>query len=104
MNKKIIYIILLTFLISSCGDTVGSIKRGLTGSKANSGDEFLIKKKNPLILPPDFENLPTPDEALKDQEEVSDFEKSLDIAMEGEADTSASTDAERSILRKIQSK
>ena len=44
------------FMLSSCSNTVDSVKKGLTGAKNNSADEFLIKKKDPLILPPDFEN------------------------------------------------
>ena len=53
MFKKITYIIILTFFVTSCADTASSIKRGLTGAKKTSGDEFLIMKKDPLILPPD---------------------------------------------------
>ena len=39
-----------------------SIKRGLTGQKKASTDEFLVEKKDPLVLPPQFEQLPTPEE------------------------------------------
>ena len=62
MFKKIIYIIILSLFIVSCGDTLSSVKRGLTGEKNNSSDEFLVRKKDPLILPPDYSDLPTPDE------------------------------------------
>ena len=56
MHKKIIYILVLIYFVTSCADTFDSVKRGLTGSKRQSADEFLVKKKDPLILPPDFEN------------------------------------------------
>ena len=59
MLKKTIYLLPLIFLIVSCG-AFDSAKRGITGAKKNSTDEFLVKKKDPLILPPDFENLPAP--------------------------------------------
>ena len=49
---------MLSFLITSCE----SLREGLTGSKNLSTDEFLVKKKDPLVLPPDFENLPNPSE------------------------------------------
>ena len=62
MLKKIINLIVLTFFVTSCSDTFSSVKRGLTGAKSNSADEFLVKKKAPLILPPDFEDLPSPEE------------------------------------------
>ena len=102
MLKKIIYAIILTFFATSCADTFSSVKRGLTGAKANTADEFLVKKKDPLILPPDYENLPTPDERIVDIEEISDFEKNLEALVED--DTSSSSSIESSILKKIQSK
>ena len=74
----------------------------MTGGKANSADEFLVKKKDPLILPPDFENLPIPDEATILLEESSIFENTLED--DGEADSPESKSAESSILKKIQSK
>ena len=102
MFKKIIYLFLLTFFVASCADTFDSVKRGLTGQKQQSTDEFLIQKKDPLILPPDYENLPTPDEATSSTEEVSIFEKTLDIS--SEEDSSISRSTEESILKKIRRK
>ena len=101
MLKKIIYIIALTFFVTSCADTFDSVKRGLTGSKADSADEFLVKKKDPLILPPDFENLPIPDEEGVDPEEFSIFDKTFETSLEDNSSTSSSV--ENSILKKIQS-
>ena len=101
MFKKTIYISLFIFLVS-CGDSFDSVKRGLTGAKKNSADEFLVKKKDPLILPPDYENLPTPDERITAREEISDFEKNLESLIEDE--TTSSSSVEGSILKKIQSK
>ena len=34
-----------------------SLKDGLTGKKKNNTDEFLVEKKNPLVLPPKFDEL-----------------------------------------------
>ena len=101
MHKKIIYILSLIFFITSC-DTLDSVKKGLTGEKENSTDEFLIKKKDPLIIPPDFEDLPTPDELPTETAEILDFEKDLEISIEDNSSTSSS--AEDSILKKIRSK
>ena len=100
MNKKIIYILSIIFLITSC-ETMGSVKRGLTGEKQESTDEFMIKKKDPLIMPPDYENLPTPEVRVAAREEISNFEKSLGTSIEDNSPTSSST--EESILKKIQS-
>ena len=102
MLKKTIYIMVLIFFATSCADTFSSVKRGLTGSKEDSGDEFMVRKKDPLILPPDFENLPTPDERILAVEEFSIFEDKLEISIED--DSSGSSSVESSILKKIQSK
>ena len=89
------------FLVASC-ETMSNVKRGLTGEKVVSRDEFLIKKKDPLIMPPDYENLPAPDETITAMEEISIFEKSLEISIEDSSSTSNSTESQ--ILKKIQSK
>ena len=102
MFKKITCIILLFAFLTSCADTFDSVKRGLTGEKKSSADEFLVKKKDPLILPPDYENLPDPDERDINLEEESIFQNSLENEEEEESTSGAS--AETSILKKIQSK
>ena len=100
MFKRVNYILLLFFL-TSCANSWDSVKRGLTGTKKNSADEFLVKKKDPLILPPDFENLPTPEDRDIALEEDSIFQNTLEVS---EGDTSTSKSVESSILKKIQSK
>ena len=102
MYKKIINIIAIFFLVTSC-ESMNTAKKALTGEKRNSTDEFLIQKKDPLILPPDYENLPTPDEGSAVlNEEISSFEKTLSESIEDNSSTSSTT--ENSILKKIQSK
>ena len=101
MYKKATYILLFIFLVS-CADSFDSVKRGLTGAKRSSADEFLVKKKDPLILPPDFENLPTPDERIIAEEENLIFEKTLEASTED--NSSMPNSVENSILKKIQSK
>ena len=100
IKKNFIFIFIFIFL-SNC-QTLGDFKKVMTGQKVNTTDEFLIKKKDPLILPPDYENLPIPDESIVDMEEISDFEKNLETLVED--DTYSSSSIEDSILKKIQSK
>ena len=100
MHKKIIYILSIIFFVTSC-ESMGSVKRGLTGEKRASTDEFMIKKKDPLIMPPDYENLPTPEERVAAEKELSIFEKSLGASIEDNSPSSTST--EGFILKKIQS-
>ena len=98
---KIINILIIIFFVTSC-QSLKTAKKTLTGEKEFSTDEFMVKKKNPLILPPDYENLPTPDEEAAAKEEISNFEKTLETSIEDSSTTSSST--ENSILKKIQSK
>ena len=56
-NFKIIFFILATsFILNSCG----TVKEAFDPQRKNSSDEFLIEKKSPLSMPPDFEKLPKP--------------------------------------------
>ena len=99
-----IFIILLFF--SQCGE----IKDGLTLKKGNKVEEFLIEKKNPLIVPPDFGDLPTPEnilnnESVKKNDEVQILldEEVSDGTSENKP-TSTSSSIESSILKKIENK
>tara|TARA_A100001011_G_scaffold385470_1_gene459523 strand:+ start:2160 stop:2477 length:318 start_codon:yes stop_codon:yes gene_type:complete len=57
MNKiTVTFILLTTLLLLSCQ----SVKDGLSGSKRANSDEFLVKKKNPLVIPPKYLELPQP--------------------------------------------
>ena len=98
---KIINILIIIFFVTSC-QSLKNAKKTLTGEKEFTTDEFMVQKKNPLILPPDYENLPTPDEEATAQEEISNFEKTLGASIED--NSSKSSSAEESILKKIRSK
>lgn len=67
MKQPNVIVILSIFLfIVSCG----TLKEGFSNQKKNSSDEFLVEKKSPLVMPPDFNELPVPNE--KSAEEFSD--------------------------------
>ena len=101
MLKKTICLITLIFLVTSCADTWDSVKRGVTGAKQKSTDEFLVQKKDPLILPPDYENLPTPSDRVAAKKELSSFEKTLKKASSIESLSSEDSSIEDSILEQI---
>jgi len=104
-KKKTIFLMLLIFLVTSCADSWGNVKRGLTGAKQKSTDEFLVQKKDPLILPPDFDSLPSPSDREEAIEEMSSFEKTLKQSSETEiTSSSAGSSAEDSILKQIREK
>ena len=62
MNKflKILtYFTLFIFLIN-CAGNWADFKKTMSGQKTTNTDEFLIKKKDPLVLPPEYGDLPLP--------------------------------------------
>ena len=75
--KLIIYSVALTLVLSSCQ----SVKEGLSGKRSSKSEEFLVKKKNPLVLPPDYNDLPKPqsenDDTTNNNDQVVDIQKIL---------------------------
>ena len=57
--KKINYLFLILFATSACSG-LSDAKKVLKNEKVITTDEFLVKKKEPLILPPEFDKLPVP--------------------------------------------
>ena len=58
IKKNFIFIFIFIFLSNCQG--LRDFKKAMTGQKVNTTDEFLIKKKDPLILPPQHDKLPLP--------------------------------------------
>ena len=61
--KNFIFFNILLFLMSC-----GTVKDVFVNQKKNNTDEFLVEKKSPLVMPPDFNELPIP----KEQKEKTD--------------------------------
>ena len=108
--KKInypIFLLIFLFLISGCQD----VKKGISGKKIDQGEEFLVIKKNPLVIPPDFEEMPLPKKEIDDQntlsienDQDSEFEKLLKTQDENtdvENSKENNNDLEKKIIDKI---
>ncbi len=101
--KKILTFIILINLLTSCQ----SAKEALTLKKKSSADEFLIEKKNPLVLPPDYGDLPFPkdEKVLIEKNDIDEIkiivsdDKNLSTSIEK---NSQPTSIEKSILEKIE--
>ena len=66
----------LLFLLSSC--------EGMGGKKDNT-DEFLVQKKNPLVVPPDYNDLPLPkDQKIENDQSSSNIDNEIKKLMESE--------------------
>ena len=101
--KKIINLFALLFLLSSCEN----VQKGL-GMKKDIPDEFLVEKRNPLVMPPNFDLLPPDSVNQNNQKDEKDnlkeiFNKNLgkdkkDVEIKKETNTGS---LEKSILEKI---
>ena len=59
------YIVLsIVIFLSSCG----TLKKGFVNQKKDNSDEFLVEKKSPLVMPPDYNELPIPKEENVEKE------------------------------------
>ena len=102
MNKYkfFIYISLTCLLITSCG----TVKEGFTNQKKESSDEFLVEKKSPLTMPPEFNQLPLPDMKNNDQDLEKNIIKSLITDnRDGNSSSKINGGLEDSILNEIKS-
>ena len=105
MLNKIIIIIF--FFITACASSWDDIKKGLGGQKRTSTDEFLVKKKEPLTMPPKWKNLPEPGAIMKSDdvvEEATDIEELMKLGKNEESSTNyeqGKDSIEESILKKI---
>ena len=76
--KKFNYVFIISLLLlSSCG----TVKEGFSLKKKDSVDEFLVEKKSPLKLPPEFDQLPLPksenNNEINNQEDDSQLQEIL---------------------------
>ena len=86
------------FLIS-CGNNWSEFKKTMSGQKVTNTDEFLIKKKDPLILPPEFEKLPLPN--TKKNNEKNSVETALGSLKKQAGENKASSQLEDMILKEL---
>ena len=100
-------IIIIFFLITACAESWQDIKKGLGGEKRTSTDEFLVRKKEPLVMPPKWKNLPEPGGVMKSDDEVreaTDIEELIKLGKNKESSTNyeqGNGSLEESILKKI---
>ena len=77
-KKIIIFLSSLLFLLSCSG-----AKDALQGKKrADNSDEFLVEKKSPLLMPPNFNELPIPKSESILENNQNDEIKKLSIKYE----------------------
>ena len=100
--KKINLLVILFLILVSC-NTAKEAGKVLRNEKVTNTDEFLVKKRNPLVLPPDFNKLPEPGTILEkgksENEEIKRILKAPEKIKNSNKNKSSSI--EESILNRI---
>ena len=98
------FIILLIFILfAGCG-TFKEVGKVMRNEKTTTTDEFLVKKKEPLVLPPNYNELPEPD-SLKKKEigEDEQIKKILKSSSSTKKNKKETTSVEKKIIDRIKS-
>jgi len=102
MNKTKNFILLISILVAVLSCT--SLKDGFSSNKNNS-DEFLVEKKAPLVMPPEFNELPVPSNNSIEDNNENDVKKLITKSETSNPDMGNSentnSNLEESILEKI---
>ena len=96
--KKFFIFFFFLILLTSCE----SAREGFTLKKKNNSDEFLVEKKNPLVMPPEYNDLPVPEDFQNQNKDEEEFEKIINNAKNLKTGKSIKkTNIEQSVLEKI---
>ena len=102
LTKLIFFNLLILMFLSGCQN----VRENLSMKKKQNVDEFLIEKKNPLILPPEFSKLPEPRKNNEDevsQDDNIDLTKVLETN-DGLDEETLPSDLEKSIQNILKKK
>ena len=100
IKKKFLIILVPIFLYSCQG--LSDAKKVMENQKVITTDEFLVKKKNPLVLPPDFEKIPEPGTLKQDKKsEKQKLEEILNVEINENNIKDEASSSEQSILNQI---
>ena len=97
--KNLLILIIAVFFLSSCGG-LDDASKVLRNEKVRTTDEFLVKKRNPLEVPPDYEKIPTPGSINEKNDEEDKIKKILKVPKSQDSKKNNSS-VEDSILNRI---
>jgi hypothetical protein len=101
MNKLKLFILFnIILLFFSCG----TVREGFSNQKKISSDEFLVEKKSPLKIPPEFNELPLPKTSTTEKDLDNDVVKKLitnEENINSDDNKNINENLEESLLEKI---
>ena len=84
--KVMLFLTIVFFTFQSCQ----TVKEGFTSQKKKSTDEFLVEKKSPLVMPPDFNELPLPKTSENIEEEKNESRNNIEKLISNNNSTESS--------------
>ena len=95
---KNILLICIFFILLSCS----TVREGFQNNKKNNSDEFLVEKKSPLVMPPDFDKLPIPSTNNENEEFTQNsLKEMIQNNNKSSASSNASKNFQESLIDKI---
>ena len=100
--KILIFSLLCLLLLNNCS-SFSEAGKVLRNEKVRTTDEFLIKKKEPLTQPPDFDTIPEPGSTANKADKAKNSIKSILSSnnIESSSTSNSSSSTEESILNQI---
>ena len=98
--KKIVFLFTIYLATVSC-QTLDEAGKILRNEKITNTDEFLVKKKDPLIMPPNYEDVPKPESIKEVKKEKRDIKKILRAPKNNNSSSINNSTTEESIINRI---
>tara|TARA_A100001011_G_C13666822_1_gene577947 strand:+ start:190 stop:507 length:318 start_codon:yes stop_codon:yes gene_type:complete len=99
--NKLLIIFTMLIILNACGG-LSDAGKVLRNEKTRTTDEFLVKKRDPLILPPDYSKLPAPDTLKQSaKEKDNNIKDILKIPKNQNSNNSKASSIEQLIIEKI---
>ena len=100
---RLIIVVNIFLVVVSCG----TLNEGFSNQKKNNSDEFLVEKKAPLVMPPNYNELPTPKNSQQNKIDndssntIKSFLQNDDNLQTSTLEKDSSSNFEQSIIEKI---
>ena len=100
---RLIIVVNIFLVVVSCG----TLNEGFSNQKKNNSDEFLVEKKAPLVMPPNYNELPTPKNGQQNKIDndssntIKSFLQNDDNLQTSTLEKDSSSNFEQSIIEKI---
>ena len=97
---KSLFFFIIVINLNNCS-SLGEAGKVLRNEKIRNSDEFLVKKRESLSLPPDYKSIPEPGSLSKNEKQDNKIEDILKISKEQSPINNEASSIEQSIINQI---